>query len=405
GTVMLTAAVGSLLGGWMTKQLNTPVNNLRLASSLSLCSTLICCSCIFIQCPLPPILNYPGQPNSSLACASQCQCGGLDEYLPVCDRDHKTYFSPCRAGCKGYINEARRGSSSVVSETDVNGCECEISMEESHQIDIHGFQVTAQSTFYVNCSCVAGQTTRAGVCDYTCSMLYVFLAAVGVVALLTSISALPKVVVLFRSVDVEDKPFALGISSFMVSLTGWILAPLLFGYLIDGTCELWDTTCEGQHRSCHVYNMESFRYYYYGAITASRVGALLAMVAALLLAQMTGALDRQPTEANIPGAPPESNAQTVPKGRKISLTESVSTMIMKKKLPTPSSHSLLTDLCPRLAESVTSMMLFGSPVPQPGATTHDLVPQVGSRHASVVYQSRGVGGEATRGEGKSLFPV
>ena len=44
----------------------------------------------------------------------------------------------------------------------------------------------------------------------------------------------------FRSVAEEDKSIALGIQSSMTSLLAWIPAPILYGVVIDSTCNIWE---------------------------------------------------------------------------------------------------------------------------------------------------------------------
>jgi len=45
---------------------------------------------------------------------------------------------------------------------------------------------------------------------------------------------------MFRSVSEEDKSFALGIQSSLASLLAWIPAPILYGTIIDSTCNIWE---------------------------------------------------------------------------------------------------------------------------------------------------------------------
>jgi organic anion transporter 3A len=44
-------------------------------------------------------------------------------------------------------------------------------------------------------------------------------------------------------------------------LFGYIPSPILFGHVIDSTCILWKSTCEGEAGGrCLLYDIEAFRY-------------------------------------------------------------------------------------------------------------------------------------------------
>ena len=65
----------------------------------------------------------------------------------------------------------------------------------------------------------------------------------------------------FRAVDEEEKAFALGIQFVIFRLFGYIPSPILFGNVIDSTCILWKSTCEGEAGGrCLLYDIEAFRY-------------------------------------------------------------------------------------------------------------------------------------------------
>lgn len=48
---------------------------------------------------------------------------------------------------------------------------------------------------------------------------------------------------IYRSVNEEERSFALGMQFVIFRLFGYIPAPILFGNLIDSTCLLWKSTC------------------------------------------------------------------------------------------------------------------------------------------------------------------
>lgn len=63
-----------------------------------------------------------------------------------------------------------------------------------------------------------------------------------------------------RSVNEEERSFALGMQFVIFRLFGYIPAPILFGNLIDSTCLLWKSTCGEKAGRCLLYDIEQFRY-------------------------------------------------------------------------------------------------------------------------------------------------
>lgn len=79
--------------------------------------------------------------------------------------------------------------------------------------------------------------------------------------LFVSISQMPVLMIVLRSVEEEEKAFALGIQFVIFRLFGYIPSPILFGNVIDSTCMLWKRTCAGEVGGrCLMYDIEMFRY-------------------------------------------------------------------------------------------------------------------------------------------------
>lgn len=64
----------------------------------------------------------------------------------------------------------------------------------------------------------------------------------------------------YRSVNEEERSFALGMQFVIFRLFGYIPAPILFGNLIDSTCLFWKSTCGEKGGRCLLYDIEQFRY-------------------------------------------------------------------------------------------------------------------------------------------------
>jgi organic anion transporter 3A len=79
--------------------------------------------------------------------------------------------------------------------------------------------------------------------------------------LLVAVTQMPVLMVVLRSVAEEEKAFALGIQFVIFRLFGYIPSPILFGHVIDSTCLLWKSTCDGEAGGrCLMYDIEAFRF-------------------------------------------------------------------------------------------------------------------------------------------------
>lgn len=66
--------------------------------------------------------------------------------------------------------------------------------------------------------------------------------------------------IIFRVVSTEDKSFAQGLTLMLISLFALIPGPILYGYIIDRTCIVWNYEC-GVRGNCQLYNQKNFRYH------------------------------------------------------------------------------------------------------------------------------------------------
>ena len=146
---------------------------------------------------------------------------------------------------------------------------------------------------YTDCRCVApgpagtpghplhSGVTRvpvatAGPCYTQCRMMLPFMVLLFCMTLLVAVTQMPVLMVVLRSVEEEEKAFALGIQFVIFRIFGYIPSPIIFGHVIDSTCLLWKQTCEGgQGGRCLVYDIELFRYKYVGICAGIKVLASL----------------------------------------------------------------------------------------------------------------------------------
>ncbi|KHJ77225.1 hypothetical protein OESDEN_23155, partial [Oesophagostomum dentatum] len=152
--------------------------------------------------------NYSDvDPSLRSPCNSHCLCSEA-EFHPVCaeftNGRQFSYYSPCYAGCAEAYSPLQK--------------------------------------FYTNCTCVV-ETSRLhlrqvkkGLCQSNCRGLFGFLAIFAPLSLCTFAVGVPIISVILRTVDYNERSFALGIQGILVRVVGTIPAPVLFGWMFDVSC-------------------------------------------------------------------------------------------------------------------------------------------------------------------------
>lgn len=235
---MMSMAGGLMTGGvliWFfkpgPKALTIYITLAGLACSIGLFSGM------FMGCPSSlfdsgSIGSISGQMSTNYGqistCSQECACSRR-VFQPVCSqRDQKTnYFSPCFAACSKHSNIG------------------------------HYPNVTS----FTDCDCEGGGEVTSGLCPVDCGnnfMYYIATVSLGKLVACTGMAG--NVLVKLRSVDDRDKSFALGITKTVLALFGSIPYPLLFGYITDKACLLWESSC-GQKGNCWFYDQAKFRRY------------------------------------------------------------------------------------------------------------------------------------------------
>lgn len=75
-----------------------------------------------------------------------------------------------------------------------------------------------------------------------------------------------------RCVEDRDKSFALGLTKTFLALFGSIPYPLLFGYISDQACLIWEKSC-GKQGNCWYYDANKFRQYLHLTAVAFMIGS------------------------------------------------------------------------------------------------------------------------------------
>ncbi|NWY46779.1 SO2B1 protein, partial [Sylvia atricapilla] len=233
------AMVGIVVGGAILKRFQM---SLRQCSALCVLGMLLCLltafPLLFLGCPTQRVAGvtywdrYQGLGTGwghtpATDCSAQCHCSQRG-FNPICGSDGVEYISPCSAGCS--------------------------------DVSIHP---DGSILNYTGCSCIAGPgragSAWPGTCGTACSHLFVpFVVLSCLAGILASISHTPSFMLILRSIQPEDKSFAVGIQFMLLRVLAWMPGPVLYGSAIDTSCLLWERRCE-RRAACRYYDNTLFR--------------------------------------------------------------------------------------------------------------------------------------------------
>eukprot|EP00096_Caligus_rogercresseyi_P000386 TRINITY_DN10819_c0_g1_i1.p1 TRINITY_DN10819_c0_g1~~TRINITY_DN10819_c0_g1_i1.p1 ORF type:complete len:638 (+),score=117.03 TRINITY_DN10819_c0_g1_i1:123-2036(+) len=231
----VSSAIGIITSGWIISRYKLKARSLAMWCVLAdLIGIFFFIGAIFIGCNSVTFMD---------SCESSCHCSDSD-YMPICSMNEMQQFvSPCYAGCtSSYENEKGK-------------------------------------TVYTNCSCIStgggpngssldditfGGDGNAKYCDDpSCSShFFIFMGFLGVFGIIGTSTRIPNLILTLRAIDPKDKASALTLSVSLLSLFAFLPATVVFGAIIDQTCEVWGTQeCSNEESNCLVYDNARMRLY------------------------------------------------------------------------------------------------------------------------------------------------
>ncbi|KAG8177900.1 hypothetical protein JTE90_020180 [Oedothorax gibbosus] len=145
------------------------------------------------------------------SCNINCNCT-TESFVPVCGSDNNTlYISPCHAGCEQQINK-----------TLFTHCSC---IPESGDLENY-----ATKGFCISEGC------------WLQALAYITISAVLQFAV--SILMVMQKLMLLRSVQPQDRSFALGVYEGLTSVVGFVPYLIIFGSMQDSACLVWESSCD-----------------------------------------------------------------------------------------------------------------------------------------------------------------
>ncbi|XP_077990658.1 solute carrier organic anion transporter family member 5A1-like, partial [Glandiceps talaboti] len=236
GICMVAAStIGVLVGGvYLRRMKPSLVNHGKIMVISGVITFILPITLFFLGCEPERFAGvtepYPGSTSSEWSledsCNADCQCSNA-AYDPICGVDDVTYFSPCHASCAESINSGN----------------------------------------FTSCSCISnvamptnGSEALSGMCGEQCNTLMILFVVIAFIYSFSSgVPFTCDVIIALRSVDEDDKPFALGIRQMITQLLGWIPTPLYMGAIIDSVCILWSEDECGVTGACWLYDLKDYR--------------------------------------------------------------------------------------------------------------------------------------------------
>jgi len=252
--------VGTLSGGALMSRLKLDRSGAtKMVAVLALLSLFTLIPNLFIGCPTRQVAGVNVQLNQ---CSYSCSCD-QSVFDPVCGADGIQYPSPCLAGC---VSVSANSSDTLDAAKNYNDCLC---LQSNKTLG-------AESGGCHNEDCLTN--------------VYIYTGLGAFQMLVSGLLQAPTIMILLRSIAVEDKSFGLGIMMLCGRLIGWLPTPALTGALIDSTCIAWEGSAKWLGKvsdpvespqpkgACLLYDSELLKNRYWGMLIGLDAAILLIFV-------------------------------------------------------------------------------------------------------------------------------
>ncbi|XP_055338443.1 solute carrier organic anion transporter family member 3A1-like [Paramacrobiotus metropolitanus] len=243
---VFAAAIGIFVGSWLIKFFKMEPRHVQIMTAIA---AVIGAASYFIViafgCENQIIVGIddvddPYNLTNAPYCFNNQSCGCISgQFNPVCDqRTGQTYATACIAGCR-----AAKFKNNKTKYYD--SCTC-LSDTMTDFADPSKFNAT--------------DSVVPGLCQASCSSFAPYVVVMCLAKLFLGVPIAGIVMMQFRLVDYDLKSLANGLSSVVMSLFGFLPAPIIAGAIIDTTCRYWQKSPCGDTGSCLFYNTQSFRW-------------------------------------------------------------------------------------------------------------------------------------------------
>nr|CAD2179324.1 unnamed protein product [Meloidogyne enterolobii] len=280
--VIFAAAGGVMIGGMVVRQMNLQVGGMLKMILICHLVALVLITCLLVQCPSREFvgitLGYdrqkpkPGVTPSLIAqCNSQCHC--TNKWNPVCDKSTGlTYFSACYAGCE-YKEEIHSLG------TVWRNCHCIADINRPLITTTTPRNITTSFNLTENPFLDSSPSMASGFCTKDCGWsLYLFLVLLFFSVVASFAAGIPNQQIMLRVIPFHQRTLGIAVNWTFHRLLGFIPGGILFGFMIDTTCQKWQHSDCGTRQSCLVHDQYRLAWTIMAVAVVCKLMAVLATI-------------------------------------------------------------------------------------------------------------------------------